>query len=93
MPVSARDPRPLEVILGMTVDPQDPARLEFERLLRTATEDFDRHGWNASFPRMAARLKRSKSVFYHYAVDKEALLYLCYDRGLPSSKSANGSRP
>ncbi len=71
----------MEAILGMTVDPEDPARLEFERLLRTATEDFDRHGWKASIPRMAARLKRSKSVFDHYAVDKEALLYLCYDRG------------
>lgn len=82
MPVPALDPRPVEEVLGLAVDAEDAERAQLEMLLRTATDAFNREGWAASIPRMAAQLGKSKTVFYQYAVDKEDLLFLCYSRGI-----------
>ena len=70
---------PLEVLL---VDPSVDAEIErLESLYRVATTHFNAEGAQASIPRMAADLGISKTVFYQYFLDKEELLYRCYERG------------
>lgn len=54
----------------------------YEQVLRVATKAFNEEGSGASIPRMARELGVSKSVFYHFVMDKRDLLSQCYLRGV-----------
>lgn len=54
----------------------------YEQIMRTATRAFNAEGAGASIPRMAKQLGVSKTVIYHYAMDKRDLLSQCYLRGV-----------
>jgi AcrR family transcriptional regulator len=70
--------RPVDELLGMAPEAADPGARQLQSLIGVAIDSFNRFGWEASIPDMAARVGKSKTVFYQYAVDKEDLLYLCY---------------
>ena len=61
----------------------------YERIMRVATRAFNREGATASIPRMAKELGVSKSVIYHYAIDKRDLLNQCYLRGVRVIESSH----
>ena len=52
----------------------------YEDIMRAATAAFNAHGAAASIPKIAAGLGVSKTVLYHYAVDKQDLLAQVYLR-------------
>lgn len=54
----------------------------YESIMRVATAAFNAEGSGASIPRMAKELGVSKSVFYHFVIDKRDLLAQCYLRGV-----------
>ncbi len=54
----------------------------YEEIMRAATRAFNQEGAGASIPRMAKQLGVSKTVVYHYAMDKRDLLSQCYLRGV-----------
>jgi AcrR family transcriptional regulator len=54
----------------------------YEQIMRVATRAFNAEGAGASIPRMAQELGVSKTVIYHFAVDKRDLLSQCYLRGV-----------
>lgn len=69
-----------EDLLG--VNPElDPELERVEQIYRVATRHFNREGFLASIPRMAADLGVSKTVIYQYAIDKHDLMFACYERG------------
>lgn len=58
----------------------DPQAEQFDRILRIATQHFNRQGSEASVPRIAAELGVSKSVIYGFALDKQDLMFQCLMR-------------
>lgn len=69
-------------ILGFDLDAEDIEGRELQFLLSNAARAFNENGWNASIPAMAARIGKSKTVYYQFATDKSELWYQCLSRGI-----------
>ena len=77
----APEPPPDFAPLSQALTPRDRRAAKRDRLLKIATESFNRRGVvGSSLEQIASDASVSRSAYYYHASDKTQLLYLCLER-------------
>ena len=59
-----------------------PDLAKMDRIFAVATRHLNLEGPSASIPRIASEIGVSKTVIYQFVLDKQDLIYQCYQRGI-----------
>lgn len=82
-PLAIRSQPPATQDFSTVFDRETRSRMKREAFLRAGTRLLNEHGYrNLSLNALAAELGVSRSAFYYYIADKDALLEQCVDRSI-----------